>query len=484
MNDSSLPVFGRRRADSMDLMTTVPLPVAPVNSGPVSTNASGSRAAQDRSTAAIVAAAANAAAVSTRQDIAELRALCLAKMDATAVASLQPERLLIEVERLISDLATERRVQMNGREQRQLATELVDDMLGLGPLEPLLLDESINDIMVNGPDKTFVERGGKLVQVPVRFRDWQHLTNICQRIAASVGRRVDEASPMVDARLKDGSRVNIILPPLSIDGPALSIRKFSKKPIDFEKLIAYGSLTTAIARILEIAARCRLNIIVSGGTGSGKTTMMNAMSRFIDPAERVVTVEDAAELQLQQPHIVRLETRPASLEGKGEVNARDLVRNALRMRPDRMIIGEVRGAEAFDMLQAMNTGHDGSMSTIHANNTRDALSRIENMVQMSSMGLSPKAIRTQVVAAVNLIVQVERQRDGGRRVTQVTEIAGIEGETQLLNDIFKFEVTGETATGRLTGRYEVSRIRSTFSERLQYFGLDRAWAHALEDINS
>jgi pilus assembly protein CpaF len=483
MNDSSLPVFGRRRSESMELMTTVPLPVAPQPAAAaVSTNASNGKAAQDRSTAAIVAAAANAAAVNTRADIAEVRALCLAKMDATAVASLSPERLLIEVERLISDLATERRVQMNGREQRQLATELVDDMLGLGPLEPLLLDESINDIMVNGPDKTFVERGGKLVQVPVRFRDWQHLTNICQRIAASVGRRVDEASPMVDARLKDGSRVNIILPPLSLDGPALSIRKFSKKPIDFEKLISYGSLTPPIARILEIAARCRLNIIVSGGTGSGKTTMMNAMSRFIDPAERVVTVEDAAELQLQQPHVVRLETRPASLEGKGEVNARDLVRNALRMRPDRIIIGEVRGAEAFDMLQAMNTGHDGSMSTIHANNTRDALARIENMVQMSSMGLSPKAIRTQVVAAVNMIVQVERQRDGGRRVTQVTEIAGMEGETQLLNDIFKFEVTGETATGKLTGRYEVSRIRSTFSERLQYFGLERAWAHALEDI--
>jgi pilus assembly protein CpaF len=482
MNDSSLPVFGRRRSETMDLMTTVPLAVS---QGAVPNGAMSRELGDTANKASVIAAAASAAAaVTTRSDIAELRALCLAKMDATAVASLQPERLLIEVERLISDLATERRVQLNGREQRQLATELVDDMLGLGPLEPLLLDDTINDIMVNGPDHTFVERGGKLVQVPVRFRDWTHLTNICQRIAASVGRRVDEASPMVDARLKDGSRVNIILPPLSIDGPALSIRKFSKKPIDFEKLIQYGSLTQPIARILEIAARCRLNIIVSGGTGSGKTTMMNAMSRFIDPAERVITVEDAAELQLQQPHVVRLETRPASLEGKGEVNARDLVRNALRMRPDRIIIGEVRGAEAFDMLQAMNTGHDGSMSTIHANNTRDALSRIENMVQMSSMGLSPKAIRTQVVAAVNMIVQVERQRDGGRRVTQVTEIAGIEGETQLLNDIFKFEVTGESATGKLTGRYEVSRIRSTFSERLQYFGLDRAWAHALEDMES
>jgi pilus assembly protein CpaF len=403
-------------------------------------------------------------------------------MDATAVAALAPERLLIEVERLISDLATDKRVQLNAREQRALATELVDDMLGLGPLEPLLLDESINDIMVNGPDHVFIERSGKLQQVQVRFRDWTHLTNICQRIAASIGRRVDESSPMCDARLKDGSRVNIVLPPLAIDGPSISIRKFAKKPIDFKKLIEFGAMTPPIARVLEIAARCRLNIIVSGGTGSGKTTMMNALSRFIDATERIVTVEDAAELQLQQPHVVRLETRPPSLEGKGEVTARDLVRNALRMRPDRIIIGETRGAEAFDMLQAMNTGHDGSMSTIHANNTRDALSRIENMVQMSSMGLTPRAIRQQVCAAVNLIIQVERQRDGGRRVVQVTEIAGIEGETQLLNDIFKLEITGETPNGRLVGRYEVSRIRSSFTERLQYFGLDRAWMAALEDV--
>jgi pilus assembly protein CpaF len=469
MSEASPPIFGRRRTEVPTNMPEIRLPdAAPV--------------APSSQPLAQPIVAPTASAVTTRADIVELRALCLTRMDATAVASLQPERLLIEVERLISDLATERRVQLNGREQRDLAVELVDDMLGLGPLEALLADDTINDIMVNGPDHTFVERSGKLIQMPVRFRDWAHLINICQRIAASVGRRVDEASPMCDARLKDGSRVNIILPPLAIDGPSLSIRKFSKKPIDFEKLIGYGSLTPPIARILEIAARCRLNIIISGGTGSGKTTMMNALSRFIDPTERIVTVEDAAELQLQQPHIVRLETRPPNLEGKGEVNARDLVRNALRMRPDRIIIGEVRGAEAFDMLQAMNTGHDGSMSTIHANNTRDALSRIENMVQMSSMGLSPKAIRTQVVAAVNLIVQVERQRDGGRRLTQVTEIAGIEGETQLLNDIFKFEITGETAAGRLTGRYVVSKIRSTFSERLQYFGLERSWMNALEDI--
>jgi pilus assembly protein CpaF len=486
MNDAEMPVFGRRRSTTtlpeISALPSAQPKMAPPTAVPAAPSFAASRPMADTSnTASIVAAAASAAATTARADLVELRSLCLTRMDATAVASLSPERLLVEVERLISDLATERRVQLNGREQRALAAELVDDMLGLGPLEPLLADETVNDIMVNGPEHTFVERGGKLVQVPVRFRDWTHLTNICQRIAASVGRRVDESSPMCDARLKDGSRVNIILPPLAIDGPSLSIRKFSKKPIDFEKLIGYGSLTPPIARVLEIASRCRLNIIISGGTGSGKTTMMNAMSRFIDPAERIVTVEDAAELQLQQPHVVRLETRPASLEGKGEVTSRDLVRNALRMRPDRIIIGEVRGAEAFDMLQAMNTGHDGSMSTIHANNTRDALARIENMVQMSSMGLSPRAIRMQVVAAVNLIVQVERQRDGGRRVTQVTELAGIEGETQLMNDIFKFEVTGETATGRLIGRYEVSRIRSSFVERLQYFGLDRAWAAALED---
>ncbi len=467
MSDGSLPIFGRRRSETFGGGANNPVMQQVAAPPPPQPVADYARIPLDT-------------APTVRAEIAELRNLCLARMDATAVASLPAERLLIEVERLISDLATEKRVQLNAREQRALATELVDDMLGLGPLEPLLLDDTINDIMVNGPEKTFVERGGKLQQVPVRFRDWTHLTNICQRIAASVGRRVDESSPMCDARLKDGSRVNIVLPPLAIDGPSISIRKFSKKPIDFEKLIQFGALTPPMARVLEIAARCRLNIIVSGGTGSGKTTMMNALSRFIDVAERIVTIEDAAELQLQQPHVVRLETRPASLEGKGEVTARDLVRNALRMRPDRVIIGETRGSEAFDMLQAMNTGHDGSMSTIHANNTRDALSRIENMVQMSSMGLTSRAIKQQICAAVNLIVQVERQRDGGRRVIQVTEIAGMEGETQLLNDIFKMEVTGESNTGRLTVRYEVSRIRSSFQERLQYFGLDRAWANALE----
>lgn len=413
--------------------------------------------------------------------LAELRALCLAQLDAAAIAPLPPDRLRQEVERALAAIATERRLQLNGREQRELAGELVHDMLGLGPLEPLLEDETITDIMVNGPDRVFAERGGRMVQVPTRFRDTAHVVQVCQRIATAVGRRVDESSPMVDARLKDGSRVNIVFLPLALDGPYISIRKFSRKRIDFEKLIAFGSLTKPVARILEIAGRARLNVIVSGGTGSGKTTMMNAMSRLIDPGERVVTVEDAAELQLQQPHVVRLETRPASLEGRGEITQRDLLRNALRMRPDRIIIGEVRGGEAFDMLQAMNTGHDGSMSTIHANTTRDAMTRIENMVQMGNMGLPARAIRAQIAGAVDLVVQVERQRDGGRRVTQVTDVCGLEGDVVVLNDVFALEIEGETVDGRLVGRYRASRARPSFHQRLAYFGLDRAWTAAMEE---
>ena len=413
--------------------------------------------------------------------IAQLRTVCLARLDPGVVAGMPPDRLTTDVERLISETATERRIQLNGREQRALAEELVDDILGLGPLEPLLEDENISEIMVNGPNKTFIERGGKLVLSNVRFRDTMHLANVCQRIAAGVGRRVDESSPMCDARLKDGSRVNIVFPPLALDGPYISIRKFGKKGVDFARLIQWGALTLQIARVLEIASKARLNIIISGGTGSGKTTMMNALSRQIDVGERVVTVEDTAELQLQQPHVVRLETRPSSLEGRGEITQRDLVRNALRMRPDRIIIGEVRGGEAFDMLQAMNTGHDGSMSTIHANTTRDALTRIENMVQMGQMGLPSAAIRTQIVSAIDLIVQIERQRDGGRRVTQVTEVCGMEGDVVSMNDIFQLEIQGEGADGRLFGRYKVSRVPPSFLRRLAYFGLEGAWRAALDD---
>jgi pilus assembly protein CpaF len=413
-----------------------------------------------------------------------LRMACLAQLDPAVIANLSPDRVVVEVERLLWEIATARRFQLNAREQHQLAEELVDDMLGLGPLEPLLEDDSITDIMVNGPNCVFVERGGKVVLSDIRFRDSAHVANISQRIASAIGRRIDESSPMVDARLKDGSRVNIVFPPLALDGPYISIRKFSRQQIDFAKLVSYGSLTQPVARVLEVAGRCRLNVVISGGTGSGKTTLMNAMSRLIDHGERIITIEDAAELQLQQPHVVRMETRPQSLEGRGEVTQRDLIHNALRMRPDRIIVGEVRGSEAFDMLQAMNTGHDGSMSTVHANTTRDAVTRIENMVQMGNMGLPARSIRQQFVGAVDLIIQVERHRDGKRRVTQVTDVCGLEGETVILNDVFSYQVEGETIAGGLVGHYRVNRARPSFHQRLTYFGLDRAWTSALEEAEA
>jgi pilus assembly protein CpaF len=304
--------------------------------------------------------------------------------------------------------------------------------------------------------------------------------NVATKIVTRVGRRIDEARPLVDARLPDGSRVNIIIPPLALDGASISIRKFSKKSITLDIMAAGGSISPAMATVLKIAARCRLNILISGGTGSGKTTLLNALSRMIEGTERTVTIEDAAELQLQQPHVVRLETRTANLEGTGEITMRDLLKNALRMRPDRIIIGECRGEEALDMLQAMNTGHDGSMSTIHANTTRDALTRIENMVQMGNMGLPSRAIRQQIAGAVNLIVQVERHRDGGRRITQVTEVCGMEGDVVTLNDIFQYEITGMDNNGRIVGGYKISKARPSFMPRLVYFGLEQQWMDALE----
>jgi pilus assembly protein CpaF len=454
MRDGPLPVFGRRRAEAAEASPPAREPAPPP-------------AAPSPSPGSVT--------------LSELRTLCLARLDPGLIASMPAERLAPEVERLLAEIATESRLQLNAREQRQLALDLVDDMLGLGPLEPLLDDEAVTDIMVNGPERVFVERQGRVTLSGVRFRDTQHLINIGQRIAAAVGRRIDESSPMVDARLADGSRVNIVFPPLALDGPYISIRKFARRRIDFEAMIRFGSLTPNVARILEIAARARLNVIISGGTGSGKTTLLNAMSRLIDAGERIVTVEDAAELQLQQPHVVRLETRPPSLEGRGEVTQRDLVRNALRMRPDRIILGECRGSEAFDMLQAMNTGHDGSMSTIHANTSRDALTRIENMVMMGNLGLPTRAIRTQIQSAVDLVVQIERQRDGTRRVLQVTEVMGLEGEVFTLNDVFAWEHEGEDGEGRLRGRYRVSRARPSFQARLAYFGQERAWAATLEE---
>ena len=417
----------------------------------------------------------------TPASVALLRDRVLKELDASAVAEMPLTSLLRQVEQIIHNIANDERLELSGREQTRLATELANDMVGYGPLQTLLTDDEVSDIMVNGPANIFVERRGKLEKSSVRFRDANHIATIAQKIASRVGRRVDESSPMVDARLPDGSRVNVIFPPLAIDSPCISIRKFSRRLLDFPAMAANGTLSPAIARLLEIASRCRLNVVVSGGTGSGKTTLLNAMSRFIDNSERVITIEDAAELQLQQPHVVRLETRPANLEGAGDISQRDLVRNALRMRPDRIIMGEVRGAEAFDMLQAMNTGHDGSFSTVHANSSRDALTRIENMVQMGQFSLPIQAIRTQIVSALDLIVQVERMRDGVRRVTQLTEVCGMEGDIITTNDICAFEFSREDSTGRLHGSYRIAGARPGFIERLEYVGLDRAWTAALQE---
>jgi pilus assembly protein CpaF len=399
-----------------------------------------------------------------------LRAAFMRRMDPGAAAAMPPEDLRAEIGLLVGVIASEDRLALNEREQKHLAVELFDDMLGLGPLEPLLEDDTVTDILVNGPERIYVERRGKLERVATRFRDGEHLLNIAQRIASGVGRRVDETSPMVDARLADGSRVNIVLPPLALDGASIAIRKFSRRQITLADMIRQDNLTEQLARVLEIAAACRLNILVSGGTGSGKTTLLNAMSRLINPAERVITIEDAAELQLQQPQVVRLETRPPNIEGQGQVTQRDLVRNALRMRPDRIIIGEVRGAEAFDMLQAMNTGHDGSMSTIHANSARDALARLENMVLAGSVNVPLRAIRSQIVSAVSLLVQIERMRDGIRRVAQVTEVIGLEGETITTQDLFTFVHEGESR-GRILGRFEPTRLRPRFMSRAAHYGL-------------
>ena len=410
-----------------------------------------------------------------------LQPLLMEHIDPAAAAELTRPELADQIGEVVGELLVQERINLNLKEQRSLVVLLLDDMLGLGPLEPLLADELVTDIMVNGPNQVYIERKGKLTLSNVTFRDNQHLLNIAQRIVTAVGRRVDETSPICDARLMDGSRVNVIIPPLAIDGASISIRKFSEDKITLDKMLGFKSISEPLMKLLKIAGACRLNILISGGTGSGKTTMLNAMSRMVDKGERVVTIEDAAELQLQQPHVVRLETRPANLEGKGEVTMRDLVKNALRMRPDRIILGEIRGGEAIDMLQAMNTGHDGSMGTVHANRPRETLTRMENMVNMAGLNLPPKAIREQVAASVDMIVQVQRMRDGGRRTTYVTEVVGMEGDVITTQDLFKFEFSGEDSAGNLIGEFKSTGVRPHFLQKAQYFGLDRA---LMEVMNS
>ncbi len=385
-----------------------------------------------------------------------------------------------ELTDIISEIVNIKRFVLSASEQQHLISDICNDILGLGPLEPLIARDDIADIMVNGASKVYIETGGKIVLTDVKFRDNAQLMNICQRIVSAIGRRVDESSPICDARLADGSRVNVIGPPLAIDGAALTIRKFKRDKLTLEKLIEYGTCPPAMGEVLKVIGHCRLNVLISGGTGSGKTTLLNCLTFYIDEGERIITCEDAAELQLQQPHVVRLETRPPNLEGAGQVTMRDLVRNCLRMRPERIIVGEVRGAEAFDLLQAMNTGHDGSMGTVHANNPREAISRVENMIAMGGFTLPTKTVREQIAGAVNVIVQAQRLRDGSRKITHVTEIVGMEGDVVTMQDLFVYEVTGEEKGGKLTGRFKATGLRPKFYDRARYFGKERELVAALE----
>ena len=406
--------------------------------------------------------------------------LLLQRIDVSRALALPIDDLTRQIGDELGDILARERLQLNAAEQRDLLKALLDDLLGFGPLEALLADENVSDIMVNGPKQVYVERAGKLSLTDVTFRDNAHVLSIAGRIVSRVGRRIDETTPLCDARLPDGSRVNIVIPPLALDGPSLSIRKFARHTITLECMERQRNLSPEVATVLKIASRCRLNILISGGTGSGKTTLLNALSGMIDHSERIVTIEDAAELQLQQPHVVRLETRPPSLEGRGEITQRDLLRNALRMRPDRIILGEIRGGEALDMLQAMNTGHDGSLCTIHANRPREALTRLENMVAMTGIKLPHEAVRAQIAGALHMIVQVARMRDGVRRITHVSEVVGMEGDVVVMQDLFTFEYQGEGTDGRMRGTFQCSGLRPHFTRLAQFFGLERTLLETIE----
>lgn len=402
-------------------------------------------------------------------------------IDLKALARMDGKAARDEVKTAVEEIARFRNLDLTPLEMAQIAKECGDDMLGYGPLEILLAEDGIADIMINGPDTVYVERKGKIQKTDIKFRDNQHLVTICQRIVGAIGRRVDESSPICDARLPDGSRVNAIIPPLAVDGACMTIRKFAKDKLTLEKLLEFGAMTPSCGKLIMAIGRCRTNVLVSGGTGSGKTTMLNCLTRYIEAGERIITCEDACELQLQQPHVVRLETRPANLEGVGEVTMRDLIKNCLRMRPERIIVGEVRGPEAFDLLQAMNTGHDGSMGTVHANNPREALSRMENMIAMGNLNIPQSAVREQIASAVNVIIQVQRLRDGSRKVTHVTEITGMEGEVVTMQDLFILEILGEDEKGKLITKLRSTGMRPKFYDKARAFGVEQLVLDAMEE---
>ena len=464
-------MFGRRAAPP----SSTPVSVKPVPAEP-----------RERAAAAVLPAATRSAELDQRLSDLKIAIFndLIDSVDPSELGNLEPAQVREEISDIVAEIISMRNLVLSATEQQVVISDICNDVLGLGPLEPLLARDDIADIMVNGADKIYIEADGKIELTDIKFRDNAQLMNICQRIVSAVGRRVDESSPICDARLADGSRVNVIVPPLAIDGPTLTIRKFKREKLTLDKLVEFGSLTPQAAKVLQIASAVRCNILVSGGTGSGKTTLLNCLTRYIDLSERIVTCEDAAELQLQQPHVVRLETRPPNLEGAGAVTMRDLVKNCLRMRPERIIVGEVRGPEAFDLLQAMNTGHDGSMGTIHANTPRDALSRVENMVAMGGYNLPARAVREQIASAVNVIVQASRLRDGTRKITHITEVIGMEGDVITLQDLFVFEFEGEDARGRVIGRHRPTGLRPAFWDRARYYGLDRDLAEALDESHA
>ena len=423
------------------------------------------------------------ASAAANERLAEIKVLVfndlLEAVDLAEISKLETDQVREEITDMTAEIISMRGLVLTVQEQQQVVKDICNDILGLGPLEPLVERDDIADIMVNGAGQVFIETEGKIELTDITFRDNAQLMNICQRIVTAVGRRVDEASPICDARLLDGSRVNVIAPPLAIDGAALTIRKFKKEKLTLQDLLNFGSISAPLKEVLEVISAVRLNVLISGGTGSGKTTLLNLMTKHIDKGERIITCEDSAELQLQQPHVVRLETRPPNLEGSGEISMRDLVKNCLRMRPERIIVGEVRGPEAFDLLQAMNTGHDGSMGTIHANNPREAISRVENMIAMGGYNLPSKAVREQIAAAVHIIIQAQRLRDGSRKITHVTEVIGMEGDIITLQDLYLFEIDGEDENGKIVGDHRSTGLRPAFWDKARYFGQEPKLAKAM-----
>ena len=411
----------------------------------------------------------------------EIFSALLETIDVAQLGTMEVDEARREVSGIANDILTAKKAVISTAVQDELVSDICDDVLGYGPLEPLLARDDISDIMVNGDNYIFIEVGGKVIQTNIRFRDNTQLLNVCQRIVSQVGRRVDESSPICDARLPDGSRVNVIAPPLALEGPTLTIRRFKKDKLTLDQLVEFGAITPEGAEILKIIGRVRCNVLISGGTGSGKTTLLNCLTRYAESDERIITCEDSAELQLQQPHVVRLETRPPNIEGIGEITMRQLVKNCLRMRPERIIVGEVRGPEAFDLLQAMNTGHDGSMGTLHANSPREALSRLESMITMGGFSLPIKTIREMAVSSIDVIVQAARLRDGSRRITHITEVLGLEGDVPITQDIFVYDMMGEDAQGNIVGRHRSTGIgHPAFWDKARYYGEEERLSAALE----